>query len=109
MPKKNLSPKQSRFVDEYARDRNGAGAAVRAGYAQGSAHVTASRLLRNANVGAALRQLEIEYAVALEIDRAKVVAGLKDGIALATEQRNPDAAIAGWREIGKICGYYSQR
>ncbi|MBP6529478.1 MAG: terminase small subunit [Burkholderiales bacterium] len=101
----HLTPKQSRFVDEYALDRNGAGAAVRAGYAAGSAHVTASRLLRNTNVGAALRQRELDYAIALNVDRDKVMDGLKDGIALATEQQNPNAVIAGWREIGKLCGY----
>jgi phage terminase small subunit len=109
MPKMHLTPKQSRFVDEYALDRNGAGAAVRAGYAPGSAHVTASRLLRNTNVGAALREQEIELAAALNVDRDKVVAGLRGGITLATDQRNPDAVIAGWREIGRLCGYYPQR
>ena len=36
-----LTAKQRRFIDEFAVDRNGAGAVVRAGYAPGSAKVTA--------------------------------------------------------------------
>jgi len=54
-----LTPKQARFVDEYLVDLNGKQAAIRAGYASGSAEVTASKLLRNAKVKA-LVQVELE-------------------------------------------------
>lgn len=47
-----LTPKEHRFVLEYLRDGNGAAAARAAGYAEKSAHVTASQLLRKPNVGA---------------------------------------------------------
>jgi len=52
---KKLTPKQQRFVQEYLIDLNGRQAAIRAGYAPGSAEVTASRLLIHANVGAAVK------------------------------------------------------
>lgn len=45
-----LSAQQEKFVEEYIKCRNGAKAARRAGYAELSARVTASRLLTNANI-----------------------------------------------------------
>src|SRR6516164_1001817 len=49
-----LSPKQTRFAQEYLIDLNGKRAAIRAGYASRSAEVQASRMLRNAKVHKAL-------------------------------------------------------
>jgi phage terminase small subunit len=49
-----LTPKQTRFVEEYLVDLNGKQAAIRAGYSPRAAEVQASRLLRNAKVQAAL-------------------------------------------------------
>jgi phage terminase small subunit len=45
-----LTPRQSAFVQQYLIDRNGKQAAIRAGYAPGSAKEQAARLLTNANV-----------------------------------------------------------
>jgi len=45
-----LSAKQSRFIGEYLVDANGAAAALRAGYATGSAKVAAIRMLTKDNV-----------------------------------------------------------
>jgi phage terminase small subunit len=50
----NLTPNQERFVQEYLVDLNGTQAAIRAGYAAGSASVTASRLLANAKIAEAI-------------------------------------------------------
>ena len=49
-----LTPKQARFVAEYLVDLNGKQAAVRAGYSRATAEQQASRLLRNAQVRAAI-------------------------------------------------------
>jgi phage terminase small subunit len=57
-----LSPKHERFVQEYLKDANATQAAIRAGYSQKSAHVTASRLLRDAKVCAALQAARQEAA-----------------------------------------------
>jgi phage terminase small subunit len=53
-----LTPKQSRFVEEYLVDLNGKQAATRAGYSHSpkSAEVQASRLLSDAKVDAAVRE-----------------------------------------------------
>ena len=53
-PSAGLSARQRRFVSEYLIDLNGQKAAERAGYARGSAKVTASRLLTKADVRAAV-------------------------------------------------------
>lgn len=45
-----LRPKHRRFVEEYLVDLNATKAAVRAGYARSSAHVTSCRLLARADV-----------------------------------------------------------
>jgi phage terminase small subunit len=47
-----LTPKQQRFVEEYLVDLNATQAAVRAGYAPASAHVTSSRILAKRQVRA---------------------------------------------------------
>ncbi|MBM3945744.1 MAG: terminase small subunit, partial [SAR202 cluster bacterium] len=49
-----LSAKRRRFVEEYLVDLNGTQAAIRASYSRNGAEVTASRLLRNVEVAAAV-------------------------------------------------------
>jgi phage terminase small subunit len=51
------TPKQARFAHEYVIDHNGTQAAIRAGYTEKSAHVTASKLLKNPKVAALVRSL----------------------------------------------------
>lgn len=51
-----LPLKQRRFVCEYLVDQNAKRAAIRAGYSQRSAEVTACRLLRNAKVRATVEK-----------------------------------------------------
>jgi len=101
----NITTKAARFVEEYAIDHNGAGAAVRAGYAPKSAHVTASRLLRKANVSAAVRALEVEVETELRVTRSRVISELQSAVELARLQNDVSAMIAAWREIAKLCGY----
>ncbi len=102
-----MTPKQRRFVQEYAVDGNGAAAAVRAGYAPGSAKVTASRLLTRDNVRQALAVSQQRVARRLEITRDDVVRGLLEGIEMSRMQGDPSGMIAGWREVGKLLGFYA--
>lgn len=103
-----MTPKQARFAEEYILDHNGAAAAVRAGYAPGpGVAVTASRLLRKANVQAALQAQEALVAADLAMTHQRVVAELLRAVELAREQANPAGMISGWREIARICGLYA--
>src|SRR5438874_2404004 len=94
-----LTPKQLRFVEEYGLDHNGAAAAVRAGFAPGSARVTASRLLAKANVQAAVAEREAEAAKTLNITREDVLAALQKAYEDARAQSDPAVMVAAAREI----------
>jgi len=102
-----LSGKQARFVQEYALDHNGSAAAVRAGYAPRSARVTASQFLTKPNVRGAVQVLERQTVERLQVSRDRVLDGLQTAIAMARMKADPHAMIAGWREIGRVCGYYA--
>ncbi|HEU4457777.1 MAG TPA: terminase small subunit [Methylibium sp.] len=71
-----LSPKQERFVAEYLIDLNASAAYRRAGYeATGNAaEVNGSRLLRNAQVRAAIDAARAKVSAKLEITAERVVA-----------------------------------
>ena len=57
-----LTPKQAAFVAEYVKDGNATQAAIRAGYAQSSAHVTGHELLKHPKISEALTKVR-EQAV----------------------------------------------
>ena len=71
-----LNPRQARFVDEYMIDRNATQAAIRAGYAEKSAKVQASRLLTNANVAAAVAERQQAVEKKLVTTRDEIAAEL---------------------------------
>lgn len=104
-----LTARQERFVAEYAAKRNGAAAARAAGYAHSSAKVTASRLLTKANLRKALEGYERQARRFLGTSREQVLVEIQKAIETARMLDQPMTAIAGWREIAKICGYYKER
>jgi len=67
-----LTPKQRRFVEEYLIDLNATQAAIRAGYSEKSAKVTASRLLANVSIAAVVAEAQDERS-----ERTKITA---DGV-----------------------------
>ena len=73
----SLTAKQTSFIDEFMKGRNGTQAAIRAGYAPGSAKVTASRLLTKANVAAEIRRLEAKHAAAAGIEVVDILKRLQ--------------------------------
>ena len=102
-----MNPRQTRFVHEYLIDRNGAGAAIRAGYSRHTARQIAHELLTVPDIAAAVRAGEAQIAREAEISRRKVLEGLQEAIELARAKADAGAMIAGWREIAKLCGYYA--
>ena len=100
--------KQARFIEEYLVDANGAAAAVRAGYAPGSAKVAASRMLSKDNpVRRAIQARQDADSERLGVSRSQVLAGLQEAINQAREQANPMAMIRGWSEVAKMLGFYA--
>lgn len=102
-----MTPKQTLFAEQYVLDHCGAAAAVRAGYAPGAARQTAYELLAKPEVQALVAEHETAAAKQLALSRERVVTEIKAAIAMAREQQNPAAMIAGWREIAKLCGFYA--
>ena len=101
-----LSPKQERFATAYAQHHNASQAAREAGYAQGCASVTGTRLLANASVLERIRELEALTAADMAMSRERLLMELQNAAALAKEKREPMAMVTAWREIAKICGFY---
>lgn len=75
-PAAALTARQEAFVREYLTDLNATQAAIRAGYAKGSANVTAHRLLMNANVAAEIAKHQAQRSSRLDITADKVIAEL---------------------------------
>lgn len=101
-----LTAKRQTFVNEYCIDRNASRAARAAGYSAVSAKVTASRLLTDANVRAAVTLREMDAERALGVTRERVLKALQGAFELARQQSDPAAMIAACREISRVCGYY---
>ena len=60
-----MTPKQTRFIAEYRKDLNATQAAIRAGYSEKTASSQGERLLRNAEIAAAVAektQAQLEQA-----------------------------------------------
>lgn len=75
---KNLSIKELKFCSEYAIDENGSRSAIAAGYAPNSAAVTASRLLKKANVREEIDRLTAKTLGKLEITREYVLKNIME-------------------------------
>ena len=76
---------RQRFVKEYLLTPNGAQAAVKAGYAPGSAKVTASRLLADANVQEAIQAGQARIAKKADVSLDWLIDEFKENNVLARE------------------------
>ena len=68
-----MTPRQTKFVQEYLQDPNATRAAVLAGYSENSAQQQGSRLLLNAVVAEAIREAQAEAAATAKIDLAWLI------------------------------------
>lgn len=73
----SLTPKQQRFVQEYLVDLNGKQAAIRAGYSERRAEVTASELLANRKVSEVVAARQKSRAERVEITADSVLKELQ--------------------------------
>lgn len=71
-----LTAKQHAFVAAYIQYRNGAKAARIAGYAEASAHVTASQLLSKPNIQAVLAKFQAKTTTIAEMSASQVLTEL---------------------------------
>jgi phage terminase small subunit len=102
-----LTAKQSRFIDEYMVDMNGAAAAVRCGYSPKTSRAIAAENLSKPYIKIELQARGAALARELEITREGVVRNLLSVFELSRELKNPAAMISAMSTIAKILGYYS--
>ena len=95
------------FVDHYAILGNGSEAARLAGYSAKTACAIASETLRIPHVIAAVRERQAQHAAELNVTKADVIAGILGAIALARQQADPGAMIAGCTALAKLCGFFA--
>ncbi|MDT3377414.1 terminase small subunit [Labrys neptuniae] len=75
-----MTPRQSRFVDEYLLDLNATKAAIRAGYSKNTANEQAAQLLGKSEIIAAIDRAKAERAQRTKIDADWVLKRLVDEI-----------------------------
>ncbi|MDP1610092.1 MAG: terminase small subunit [Sulfuritalea sp.] len=101
-----LTPKQQRFVDEFIVCGNGSEAARRAGYSERTAYQIAYENMRKPEIQAAIGAYKQAQAEKLELRREHIVAAILQAVEVAQSQSKAGPMISGWREIGKLCGFY---
>lgn len=104
-PDGHLSAMQKAFVHNLVNNGLTQTAAARAA---GFAHPgqQALELLDNPKVQKAIATERAAYAQSSGMTKQKVIDGLAEAIDLARITADPTAMIGGWREIGKLCGFY---
>ena len=102
----SLSPRQQAFVEHYSVHGNASRAAREAGYPAASAHTTSNRLLKNEKIRAELAARRAETAKRMALDRDRVIQELRAAVEVARTKGDASAMIAGWREIGRMLGFY---
>ena len=101
-----LTTRQLAFVEHYLVCGNATEAARRAGYATGSAKVTASRLLANANLQTVLRARQDALGAEHRLSRACVVHEVLKAIDMARCKSDHGTMIRGLSEIARMLGFY---
>lgn len=81
-------------------------AAARAAGYGGEPGKMGSELAANPKVARAIAERRAEYAAASQVTKKMVIDGLLESINMAKTKAEPLTMIAGWREVGKMCGFY---
>lgn len=107
MPK--LSPKQAAFVHEYAIDKNASAAARRAGYSEKTADRQGHRLLKKAEIAAAVADNLARQAHDASLTTQEVL----DGLRREAHGQGPDttaaARIAALKALGDYLDLWSSQ
>ena len=102
-----LTDKRKRFIEEYSKDFNGTAAAIRVGYSEDRARVTASEILSLDEAQEYLKEL-IE---ALRDDDLVTKRNILEKLLMiadrsSIEERHFNNAIKAYAEISKLLGFY---
>jgi len=103
---KALTTKQRKYVEHRASGLSPYASARAMGLTHNSAKQIAKRLEAHPQVHAAIVSEADSYAQASGMTRQKVIDGMLEGVQMARMMAEPSTMIAGWREIGRLCGFY---
>ena len=104
-PDAPLTEMQRLFVVNYVDHRMTQTAAARAaGAAQPG--TAAHDWMRHPKIQRAIAERQAEYAAASQVTKKRVIDGFLESIEMAKIKADPLTMIAGWREVGKMCGFY---
>lgn len=107
-PNKPLTEQQRLFVQFWAEGDTVPNAYAKAGYSMSDISY-AFRMKRMPNILKQYKLVKAEFIKAAQVSREDVMNGLKDAIDMAKLMSEPATMIAGWREIGRLCGYYEAK
>ncbi len=99
-----LTQMQRVFVEGVAAGMTDRAAARAAGFA--NPDVQAVDLKRKPKIQKALAEAKAAYAIASGMTKKKVIDGFLEAIDIARVKADPLTMVAGWREVGKMCGFY---
>lgn len=102
-----LTPKQAAFAREYLVDLNATQAAIRAGYSEKTAYSQGQRLLKNAEVQAAIAEAQAQRAKRTELTQDYVLNSLRS---IADDADQPTAPrVRALELLGKHLGMFVER
>lgn len=100
---KPLTSQQRSFAQAWAKGESIPSACLRAGYADDG---LGYRMAAMPNILKAYHAEKVLYEAACQMTRKRVMDGLLDAVEMAKLLAEPATMVSGWREIGKMCGYY---
>jgi phage terminase small subunit len=104
-----LTPRQARFVEEYLVDSNATQAAIRAGFSAKTAPQSASRLLTNVKIAAAIADAKAPVLAANQLtldEHLRELAAIRDA---AKTELQFAAAVTAETNRGKAAGLYLEQ
>lgn len=100
-----LTEQQRVFVDSIVKGQSPSVAARLAGYANPASQ--GYNIIKSPKIAAAIKHLHKKHEKAADMTRKKVMDGMLEAIDMARLQADAGNMISGWREIGRMCGYYA--
>jgi hypothetical protein len=100
-----LTDRQKIFVDAVLRGQSQTMAARTAGYS--APNQRANLMMKDPKIIEALQQQHYKHEKSVQMTRKRVMEGLVEAIDMAKLQADPGTMVNGWREIGRMCGYYA--
>lgn len=101
---KPLTDKQKALIKAFAQGESLTTATARAGYQNSPFY--GHTLIKQPNARALYDAEKLKYEESCQMTRKRVMEGLLEGVEMAKLAGEPASVISGWREIGKMCGYY---